>query len=32
MRFDEAMLDATVKALRIEGKAPGEPGYLLARR
>jgi ABC-type phosphate transport system substrate-binding protein len=29
---DEAMLDATVKALRIEGKAPGEPGYLLARR
>ncbi|OGX28537.1 MAG: hypothetical protein A3B78_02940 [Omnitrophica WOR_2 bacterium RIFCSPHIGHO2_02_FULL_67_20] len=27
--IDAAMLDATVKALRIDGKLPGEPGYPL---
>ena len=29
--IDAALLDGTVKVVRIEGKAPGQPGYLLAR-
>ena len=29
--IDSALLDGTVKALVIEGKRPGEPGYPLAR-
>jgi ABC-type phosphate transport system substrate-binding protein len=29
--IDSALLDATVKALRVDGKLPGEPGYPLAR-
>jgi ABC-type phosphate transport system substrate-binding protein len=29
--IDSALLDDSVKALRIDGKRPGEPGYPLAR-
>jgi hypothetical protein len=29
--IDAALLDDTVKVLRIDGKQPGEPGYVLAR-
>ena len=28
---DSVMLDGSVRALRVEGKLPGEPGYPLAR-
>lgn len=29
--IDSVLLDGTVKALRVDGKLPGEPGYALAR-
>jgi hypothetical protein len=28
---DAVMLDGSVKALRVDGRMPGEPGYPLAR-
>jgi ABC-type phosphate transport system substrate-binding protein len=29
--IDATLLDASVRALKIEGRAPGEPGYILSR-
>jgi len=29
--IDSLLLDGSVKALRVDGKLPGEPGYPLAR-